>query len=92
MTRLSELLGSTVVTESGWPLGRAVDARAEERDDGVRVTDLLVGKRAFLARLLGGREGHGPGKTARHARVPWDAVVALEPGRIVVREGTKPSE
>ncbi len=91
--RLSDLLGAMVVTESGWPLGHAIDVRAEERDDGVEITELLVGKAAFLERLLGGRAGHGSGRVGPHAGVPWEAVVDVEPARkIVVREGTEPSD
>ena len=91
--RLSDLLGAMVVTESGKSLGHVVDARAEERQNGVEVTELLVGRPAFLERLLGGRRGHGVGRVGPHAAVPWDAVVAVEPGKqVVVRDGTEPSE
>jgi sporulation protein YlmC with PRC-barrel domain len=91
--RLSDLLGATVITESGKPLGHVVDARGEEREDDVEVTELLVGRRAFLERLLGGRRGYGVGRVGPHAAVPWEAVVALEPGRhVVVRDGTEPTD
>jgi sporulation protein YlmC with PRC-barrel domain len=91
--RLSDLLGAMVITESGKPLGRVIDARAEEREEGVEVTELLVGRQAFLERLFGGRRGYGVGRVWPHAAVPWEAVVALEPGKqVVVRDGTEPTE
>ena|ERR671932_761667 len=91
--RASDLIGSMVVTESGWPLGHVVDLRAEERGGGIEVTELLVGKGAFLERIFGGREGHGVGRTGPHAGIPWETVVDVETRRrVVVKEGTEPSD
>jgi sporulation protein YlmC with PRC-barrel domain len=89
--RLSDFLGATVVTELGWPVGHVIDVRTDERDDALEVTELLVGRQAFAERVLGGRRGHGPGRTAPHEGIAWESVVAVEPGRrVVVREGTEP--
>ena len=94
MTRLSDLLGRTVVTEDGDRLGRAHDLRARRRGDEIEVTGIVVARRGVLERL-------GIGSSARRARgrpragaggvVAWEAVVRLERARIVVGEGTKPA-
>jgi sporulation protein YlmC with PRC-barrel domain len=91
--RLSDLLGCMVIDESGRSLGHVIDARADERGNRVEVTELLVGRQAFVHRVFGGREGHGEGRTGPHDAVPWEAVVDVEPGRrVVVREGTEPGQ
>ena len=93
MMRASDLIGTMVVTEAGWPIGHVVDLRAEDRDDAVEVTELLIGRGAFFHRVMGGRDRDPGGRTGPHAGVPWEAVVDVEPGqRVVVREGTEPSE
>ena len=86
--RLSELLRVDVRTESGEQLGRVHDARGELRPRTLRVTGLVVGRRALFERLGLG----APESTARirtHAVVPWSAVVRADRGGIVVRDGTR---
>jgi sporulation protein YlmC with PRC-barrel domain len=95
--QLSDLLGSEVVTESGEPLAQHVwEVRAERADGALRLVGLLVGRVAFFERM-GLR--HALGQPRRRTRtrpdrsgIPWEAVVRVEPGRIVVRDGTRPRE
>jgi sporulation protein YlmC with PRC-barrel domain len=49
--RYHELVGKEVVTAEGQPVGRLVDLVAEKRGEMLRVTALLVGPVAFLARF-----------------------------------------
>ena len=92
MTRLSDLLDRQVVTESGRALGRAFDLRGRWAGQEVEVTALVVGRRGFLERL-GIGSSHGERrrhhKTWKHDAVPWEAVLRLQDGRIVVRDGTE---
>jgi sporulation protein YlmC with PRC-barrel domain len=92
MTRLSELLDRQVVTESGRVLGRAFDLRGRWAGQEVEVTALVVGRRGFLERLgIGSSQGERRRhhKTWKHDAVPWEAVLRLQDGRIVVRDGTE---
>ncbi len=88
MRALSSFLRARVVTESGRSVGRCYDVRAELSSSSLRVTGLVVGRRGLLEHF-----GLGAGASASGARVrergtvPWDAVVRLERGRIVVRDG-----
>jgi sporulation protein YlmC with PRC-barrel domain len=90
--RLIDLLGCEVRTESGEELDRVWDVRAEETEGGLRLVGLLVGKRGFLERLglLSWRQMRTHGERTRpHAEVlPWDAVLRLEKGILIVRDGT----
>lgn len=95
--RLSDLLKSDAYNESGERLGHVHDVRFESGaagPNGCRATALIVGKLAFAERLGYSRGTvKGPWLVAAplrwasgHARIiPWEAVVLLEPGRIVVR-------
>jgi sporulation protein YlmC with PRC-barrel domain len=92
VTRLSELLNREVVTESGRSLGRAFDVRARWSGKELDVIALVVGGRGFLERLgvgssKGERRRHH--KTWKHDTVPWEAVLRLQDGRIVVEDGTE---
>jgi sporulation protein YlmC with PRC-barrel domain len=92
VTRLSELLDREVVTESGRSLGRAFDVRGRWRGNDLEATALVVGRRGFLERLgIGSSQGERKRhhKTWKHNTVPWDAVLRLQDGRIVVRDGTE---
>jgi sporulation protein YlmC with PRC-barrel domain len=93
MRRLSDLTGRSVVSERGETLGRCFDVRAERSPSGLAVTGLVVGKRGLLERL---GIGSSRGEAKRHHKVwardsiPWDSVVRLETGRIIVKDQTKP--
>jgi sporulation protein YlmC with PRC-barrel domain len=91
VTRLSVLLDRKVVTESGRSLGRAFDVRGESRSDGFVVIALVVGQRGLLERLGIGnpRRGRRRHKQWDRSTVPWEAVLRLQGGRIVVRDGTE---
>jgi sporulation protein YlmC with PRC-barrel domain len=73
----SELVGRRVVDSSGRSLGHVFEARAHWERDTFVLDELLLGRRALLRRL------RGPAQKTRG--VPWEAVVAVEPDRIVVR-------
>ncbi|MDQ3858062.1 MAG: PRC-barrel domain-containing protein [Actinomycetota bacterium] len=93
MTRLSQLLGRTVVSETGERLGRAHDLRARRSGADIEITAIVVAGRGILERLGIGsppRAARRRPKTGSGNLVPWTAVVRLERARIVVREGTKP--
>jgi sporulation protein YlmC with PRC-barrel domain len=89
--RLSELLHREVVTESGRKLGHVHDVRAEQRGNRLVITAVLVGRRALLEHFgLGiGAGKHGTKLRTAAAVVPWDAVLRLGSGTIVVRDGTE---
>jgi sporulation protein YlmC with PRC-barrel domain len=89
--RLSELLHREVVTESGRRLGHVHDVRAEQRGDRLMITAVLIGRRALLEHFgLGIAAGkHGTKLRTASAVVPWDAVVRLRAGTVVVRDGTE---
>ena len=85
MKRLSELLGTSVRTESGRQLGCVRDVRAELRPRSVAITGLVVGGSGFLERLgIGAPESRG--RNLRRDVVPWSAVVRADAGGIVVRD------
>jgi sporulation protein YlmC with PRC-barrel domain len=89
--RLSDLLHREVVTESGRKLGRVHDVRAARRGDGLYVTAVLIGRRALIEHFgLGIAEGR-KGEMLRTGAetVPWDAVLRLTSGKLVVRDGTE---
>ena len=84
--RLSELLWHEVVSESGWSYGRVFDVRLRISDEGAELTGLVVGPAALRERLFGGRVGE-PGEISHgNPVVPWEAVLRLSRGTIVVRD------
>jgi sporulation protein YlmC with PRC-barrel domain len=95
--RLSELLRSDVVTESGERLGHAFDVRVARRagsspdraDQTWRVQGIVVGRRGLRERLGFGGMGSARARLS-HKIVPWDDVVRIGDGEIVVREGAEP--
>jgi hypothetical protein len=94
--QLSDLMGCEVVTESGDSLDHVWEVRAERSERGLRVVGLLVGRFA-LAERLGLRHGfgQGPANTRRQPHrdgIPWEAVVRLEPGLVVVKDGARLQE
>jgi sporulation protein YlmC with PRC-barrel domain len=94
--RLLDLLGCEVQTESGEALHRVWDVRAEEAEGGLRLVGLLVGPHGFLERLglLNWRQMRQYGERTRpHEEViPWEAVLRIDEGILVVRDGTKPRQ
>jgi hypothetical protein len=94
--RVSELLGSTVRTESGEELGRVYDVRVarDPRSSGGahqkwRLKGLVIGKRGLLERFgIAGARRQEP--TLPHDLVPWDAIIRTRAGEIVVKDGTNP--
>src|SRR5207237_879536 len=89
LMRLSDVLGRIVVTETGWPLGKARDLRVETTDRTAKVTALVVGPLGFRGSLLRWRTTRG--HTSGHGLVPWEAVKSIEENRVVVEEGTSVS-
>jgi sporulation protein YlmC with PRC-barrel domain len=78
--RFSHLVGSPVVDSEGTRLGHVFDVHVEADAGRLRVKHLLIGRAGLAARLsldvswrLAGEE------------VPWERVVEVEPGRVVVR-------
>jgi hypothetical protein len=91
--KLSDLLGARIVTEGGDQLGHVFDVRAERTGEGApagdwRLKALVVGTRGVFERL--GIRSAGDEPVLDRDVVPWDAVVRLERGQVLVREGTKP--
>jgi sporulation protein YlmC with PRC-barrel domain len=89
--RLSELLRRSVVTESGRTLGHVHDVRAVRRGDRLVVTGIVVGRHGLLEHF---GLGTSPGRTGTKLRqtsnvVPWEAVVRVASGKVVVGDGTE---
>jgi sporulation protein YlmC with PRC-barrel domain len=89
--RLSALLRRSVVTESGRKLGHVHDVRAVRRGNRLLVTGVVVGRHGLLEHFgLGVAPGQEPTKRRRTENVmPWDAVVRVAAGKVVVRDGTE---
>lgn len=89
--RLSELLRRSVVTESGRKLGHVHDVRAVRRGERLLVTGIVIGRHGLLEHFGLGVSPGRRGAKVRHTEnvVPWEAVVRVAAGQVVVREGTK---
>jgi hypothetical protein len=96
MRRLSEILRSEVVTESGESLGHVFDVRVarsprsstQRADQDWHLTGLVVGRRGFSERFGFARNQlAGPRHTPD--AVPWEDVLRFEDERIVVRAGAE---
>lgn len=75
---LTELLDHRVVDQSGRSLGHAFEFLAARDRDGVfAIEAILVGRPALMRRM------RGPGSA--RTQIPWDAVVEVRDGEIVVR-------
>ena len=89
---IAQLLHAQVVDEDGRALGRVHDVRAiqdrEQTPDGqpprYRIDSLIVGRSGIRARLGLHRARH-PEPLRSTEPLPWTDVIALEPGRVVVR-------
>ena len=92
--RLIDLLGCEVRTESGEDLDHVWDVRAEQVEGGLRLVGLLVGRFGLLSRLgvfgWRGMREHGERVRPETDGIPWEAVLRIEEGVIVVRDGTRP--
>jgi len=96
--RVSELMRSEVITESGDRLGHVFDVRVARRarsardraDQQWKVVGLIVGKRGLRERFGFTRGRHGAPKLGRDL-IFWDAVVRLDGRSVVVRDGTEPA-
>ena len=95
--RLSTLLRREALTESGESLGHVFDVRVARRPGGSperadqqwRVVGLLVGTRGMRERFGFTPGGHAA-PTLDHDLLPWEAVLRLEDGKVIVRDGTRP--
>ena len=83
MIRASELIGAVARSESGERLGRVHDLRAHAAPDGGWILmGLVTGPKGVLARFQGGGE-----EAIREGNViPWEAIVRLEEGVVIVRD------
>ena len=78
------MVGRMVETESGRRVGRCRDMRAIAAGGSLKVTELVVGRRGRLEHFgIGAPRAHAPDA------VPWESVVRIEGGKIVVRDGTE---
>jgi sporulation protein YlmC with PRC-barrel domain len=75
---LSSLIGRSVETESGLPLGTCHDLRGELSGSGLEVVALSVGPTGLLDRL--GIKPRGDDEVA------WSSIVRIDGDRIVVRD------
>jgi hypothetical protein len=80
----SSFLGRIVESESGREFGRCHDLRASLGRGRPQVQAIVVGRRGWLEHL-----GIRRPSARRPDAVPWEAVVRIEGGRIVVRDGTE---
>ena len=84
--KLSGLLNLPVVEESGKARGHVFDVCAARRGNRYQVTALVVGKRGFLQRL--GVRPSQLGVNDERDQIPWEQVLRMEKGRIVIKTGT----
>jgi sporulation protein YlmC with PRC-barrel domain len=89
--RVSELLGSHLVTSSGTDLGRIWDIRVERQTDlpdervneAWRVTGLITGREGWKERIGVSPEGDpSPGEFF----IPWQSVVEISSGTVAVAD------
>lgn len=85
--RLTDLFNCHCVTEDGRVLGRVFEFRARRRGDQLEIVDLLLGRHALIERYGAGRH-RAPHKRKGDTvhEVPWQDVVRIEQGRIIVRK------
>ena len=84
--RLCALLDLEVVTESGEGLGRAFDFHGDLQASSLKLTGIFVGRSGLRERLGASRARHkGSGDV-----IPWDSVVRIRAGKIVVRDDAAP--
>jgi sporulation protein YlmC with PRC-barrel domain len=84
---LSSLCGRKVVTESGEPLGRCHDVRAELGASRLRVTGLVLGGKGRFEHFGIAAQASASSARVRDSDViPWSDVLRFEEDRIVVRD------
>lgn len=85
--RLSEVVGSKIVTPDGRKVGRVADLRVTPGPT-YRVTALEIGTPGWLDRL-GIAQVFKMGKKFKQKPhlVPWDAVAELDDGRLILKPG-----
>ena len=90
MMRATDLLGNELATESGDSLGYVYDLRAQrEQANRWRLTGLVVGRRGLAERFgIAGSKRTEP--VLRGDCYPWEAVLEVKRGRVVIRDGTRP--
>jgi hypothetical protein len=96
--RLSEIIRSQVVTESGERLGHVFDVRVARRansspdraDQQWRITGVVVGRRGLRERV-GFVSGRRSAPTLDRDFIPWDAILRLDGETLVARDGTRPA-
>ena len=92
--RLVDLLGCEVQTESGEELDRVFDVRAEEVEGGLKLVGLLVGPLGMLERLgllnWRGMREHGEQTRPHEEVIPWQDVLRIDEGILIVKDGTRP--
>lgn len=90
MIRATDLLGSELATESGERIGQVFDIRARrEREGRWLITGLVVGRRGLFERfgVVGSKR---PEPVLAGDCYPWEAVIRIDSGQVVVRDGTRP--
>jgi sporulation protein YlmC with PRC-barrel domain len=74
----SELIGTTVVDQTGRRLGQVLEVRAHwQRDGSILLDELMVGRRGLWRRLRG--------PNADERGIPWETIAEIGTERIVVR-------
>ncbi len=81
--RYQEMIGKHAITADGQTIGRVVDLIAEQRDDALRVTGLLVGTAGLLQRV--GFKRNPLLRIAPARRIPWALVAAIEDDAVRLR-------
>jgi hypothetical protein len=85
--RLEELLGRTVRSAAGRPVGRIDDIRAEPHGEEYLVTEVLMGELGLVAKLLDFAEQLPTfqalklGRRYRLRPIPWDWLDLSDPER-----------
>jgi sporulation protein YlmC with PRC-barrel domain len=85
--RVSDLIGTSVRTQSGERLGRVYDLRAELTGKTPKVTGICVGGPGLLERL---GIGSPSSRLRSHDVIAWADVVRADRRGIVVRDGVQP--
>jgi sporulation protein YlmC with PRC-barrel domain len=89
MIRATDLLGATMITESGERLGRVRELRVEREGERWRLAGLVISGTGLLERLgAPGAKREEP--IVGHDAYGWESVTRLGSGEVVVRDGATP--